>query len=289
MLPHLPNELIILIFETMDTKKLLHVRLTTRKFKALADVVLADRFSKPTWLLSQTTKTLKSAFTELNDTQRPYMDHYSQFLVNLPSTDVTEATWYTAPPQELQTVCECLCILRGAVPVPANATPASLAGPQRIAMSWPAIKRIMGRYDFKTWFVGLDKTAKTIDAANVRRVEDIIRMDPLITYERLRDVSQAGYKLLIVVAACLQFGNIYNQIETRRAELVSFERKFDRSTRFLAAVGGSQTAFMLKPAPLAASASSATLSDASDSSDNADTRSLSSSASSETLTDLSDD
>jgi hypothetical protein len=35
-------------------------------------------------------------------------------------------------------------------------------------------------------------------------VENIIRLDPFITYERLREVSLAGYRLLIKVAAALQ-------------------------------------------------------------------------------------
>jgi hypothetical protein len=66
----------------------------------------------------------------------------------------------------------------------------------------------MQRYDFKRWFLALDTSVESIPMPATVFVEHIIRMDPLITYERLRDVSLAGYRLLIKVAAALQVLNV---------------------------------------------------------------------------------
>ncbi|KAL2916632.1 hypothetical protein HK105_203744 [Polyrhizophydium stewartii] len=187
-------------------------------------------------MLALTTRTLATSHRSVVAVKRPLLTHYRQFLASSSSTEITEATWYTTPPAELHTVCECLCILRGAIPPPPAGVPE--AGDGRVPTPWPTLKRIMSRYDFKSWLASMSTSVASIDIVNARRVENIIRMDATITYERLRDVSMAGYRLLIIVAAALQSVTLLDEIATSKAELTAFEAKYDRARKFLFAVGG---------------------------------------------------
>ncbi|KAH6570633.1 hypothetical protein BASA50_002770 [Batrachochytrium salamandrivorans] len=232
----LPNELLLIVFEFCATEVLLKVRLTSAKIHSLTNVVLSHRFKGPVAMLALTTTTLAANHRNLVAAKSPQLAHYSQFLATSSSTEITEVAWYASPPAELQTVCECLCILRGVIPAPTSNQIAT--GPGRVRTPWPTLRRIMSRYDFKSWLVNLKENYESIDIAHIRRIEDIIRMDALITYERMREVSLAGYRLLIVVAAALQSGIICNEIVTSKLELKTFDRKYERARRFLAAVNG---------------------------------------------------
>ncbi|KAJ3214987.1 hypothetical protein HDU67_001004, partial [Dinochytrium kinnereticum] len=208
--------------------------------------------------------------------KRPHLRHYRQFLRNITTNEITEATWYATPPEELKTVCECLCILKGsptfqlrksatlpsAASLPslpsavastssssssssADATstpsaqsaashhppataPAATTEDDPPPMSWSQIKKTMTRYDFKTWLTNLRVGVDYIPFPNVKRVERIIMMDPNVTYERLREVSMAGYKLLIIVAACLQYCAISEDLRVRRRDMVALEKRLGR-------------------------------------------------------------
>lgn len=83
-------------------------------------------------------------------------------------------------------------------------------------ISWIDIRRILKRSDFKLWLANLAVNVEFIDIKYVlmnscsivylyfkflsclnrdtKKVEQIIRVDPLITYERLREVSMAAYR-----------------------------------------------------------------------------------------------
>ena len=60
--------------------------------------------------------------------------------------------------------------------------------------------------------------------------------DATITYERLRDVSTAGYKLLIIVAACLQYGGIKEEVRKAQAVVEAVERRRGRVVGFVEGV-----------------------------------------------------
>jgi hypothetical protein len=96
----------------------------------------------------------------------------------------------------------------------------------------------MTRYDFKTWLTNLRVGVDYIPLSHVTKVEKIIMMDPAITYERLREVSRSGYRLLIVVAACLQYVKIAEGLRGLRREVVVLEKKLGRYQMFLEGVRG---------------------------------------------------
>ncbi|KAJ3280020.1 hypothetical protein HDU76_009317, partial [Blyttiomyces sp. JEL0837] len=299
-IPHFPNELLLLIFSYLPTSTLLLLRLTTHKLKNLTEVTLEQRLTTQIESLEQTYEKNDEVYRALEKEKRPHLRHYRGFLRNVSINDVTEATWYASPPEELKTVCECLCILRGganfggmastptsrknsitsvnsisnglnnvtishdpesprsSTTTPAPSSAATSAGnspttstaastgsnttitpvdnaslPPFEPNSWSTIKKTMTRYDFKTWLTNLRVGVDYIPFANVKRVEKIIMMDPDITYERLREVSTAGYKLLILVAACLQYCSIAEDLKGRRRDVVLVEKRCSKLKYFL--------------------------------------------------------
>ena len=60
--------------------------------------------------------------------------------------------------------------------------------------------------------------------------------DPNITYERLREVSTAGYKMLIVVAAVLQYAGIAEELRGLKRKCVGFESSVGSTKLFVEAV-----------------------------------------------------
>lgn len=224
----LPNEVLMTIMTHSQTTDLLNVRRTERRMHKLANVVLHDRLALPVDILQRTVETLNNSFKSLLNIKKPQMIHYQQFLVDLSSNEIAEAIWYTSPPHELRTVCECLAILYGIDVPPTN--------PEQQTQQWAALKKSMARYDFKTWFTNLTTNVQSIPMSSVSQVEDIIRLDPTITYERLREVSLPGYKLLIIVAACLQYVKIWDEVQQRKSELSTFEVKASHAKLFLSCI-----------------------------------------------------
>ncbi|KAJ1551293.1 hypothetical protein HK096_001753 [Nowakowskiella sp. JEL0078] len=135
-----------------------------------------------------------------------------------------EATWYACPPVELQVVCECLCVLKNG--------DSSLVSDEPVR-AWPVIKKQISRAEFRNWFTNLRVNVDAIDMGSIKRAERIIMLDPAITYERLREVSTAGYKLLIIVAACLQYRGIAEELRAKGVELADLEKRVERSRNFL--------------------------------------------------------
>ncbi|KAJ3116365.1 hypothetical protein HDU96_009828 [Phlyctochytrium bullatum] len=265
-----PNEILLIIFELVPTSSLLTVRMASRAFRALVDVTLCERLRIQIVELGIKHTAAEESYRDTEKQKRPHLRHYRQFLRNITTNEITEATWYATPPEELKTVCECLCILKGspslphrksgslpsagslpslpsastsqmpttASPVtsPSSSSP-SLTDPsgsiEETPMTWAQIKKIMTRYDFKTWLTNLRVGVDYIPFPNVKRVERIIMMDPNVTYERLREVSMAGYKLLIIVAACLQYCAISEDLRIRRRDMVALEKRLTRYRVFV--------------------------------------------------------
>ncbi|KAI9345246.1 hypothetical protein BDR26DRAFT_794210, partial [Obelidium mucronatum] len=235
----LPNELLLLVCHQMPSPSLLQMRLVGKRMQSLANIILRDRMRTAVETLEASLKTLGQEHDLLEVEKRPHLRHYKQFLRNISMNDLTEAIWYATPPEELKTVCECLCILKGP-PVTIPVLSKRAEGTSNFAafepQTWASIKKQMTRYDFKNWVSNLRSNVDKIPYAAIKRVEYIIMHDQNITYERLREVSRPGYSLLIVVAACLQYGNISEEVKVKLRELVTVEERMRVGKLFLASV-----------------------------------------------------
>ena len=217
----LPNELWMHVFSLAPSKTLQQCRLVNQEWKSMANIVLAKRLAAPLAALKEQSAALNQQYKQMLATKTPHLNHYQEFLVQAAQSDISEVIWYNTPPPELSTVCECLVRLR-------DPGLAVIPGP----LSWSTIKRTMSKYEFKTWFVNLRNSVKTVQMKSVTDVENIIRSDPLITYERLRDVSMAGYRLLIQIAAALQHCNIENELRVLDTERAGVDLILHKTTEF---------------------------------------------------------
>ncbi|KAJ3045173.1 hypothetical protein HDU99_009874, partial [Rhizoclosmatium hyalinum] len=217
---NLPNELLLLVCYNLSTPSLTTLRLTSKRMRSLANIVLRDRTRIHLKEYEDECVKLEGEHVSMENEKRPHLRHYKQFLRNVNMNDVTEAIWYTSPPEELKTVCECLCILKGlpkkkkattAISTTTNAhsdsltqamttmslspTPESSELHDMIApaaephdepistepRTWAAIKKQMTKYDFKNWMTNLRVNVDKIPYAAVKRVEYIIMHDQSIT------------------------------------------------------------------------------------------------------------
>ncbi|TPX59125.1 hypothetical protein SpCBS45565_g07824 [Spizellomyces sp. 'palustris'] len=242
--PHLPNELLLILFESMPTKHVCIMRCISKRYSALATVVLLARFETKLVELGEKITEANRIYRETEREKHGDLSHYRAYLRNVSLNELTEAIWYSAPPPELQTVCECLCILKGVDSSVANRRKVqqSFGDPVEdyfvdATMPWPTIKKCMGRYEFKTWLMNLRVGVDFIPFANVKRVERILMVDPQITYDRLREVSMAGYRLLILVAACWQYCTIAEDLRQKRNDCYSMEQTLVSLQKFVSHVG----------------------------------------------------
>ena len=220
----LPNELLYLIFEKLSNKDLLKLRSTNKLNQSIANKILKSRLEKSVKSLTENLSALNTTYKQMYEERKPELRHFRGFLRNLPSSHLTEMTWYNTAPQEIQTVCQCLAILKN--------------GPNQTDTGdvWNDVKKQMSKYDFKSWFLDLKKNVESIDIANIQIVQNIIAHDPTITYERLRSLSTSGYHLLIVIAACLQFGTIAQDLKIKKSIINSEQFRLNRNIQLLNAV-----------------------------------------------------
>ncbi|KAJ3334896.1 hypothetical protein HDU91_002463 [Kappamyces sp. JEL0680] len=207
----------------MSISDLLKLRLVSKKYRAMADELLFI-YLEPNYLrLCVDSRQAVLVKQEVVQTRTPHLDHFRNFLID-PKTQqhLTEVIWYANAPIEVQSVCECLVRLKGGVDLPDDER-----------MSWTEIRKVLKRTEFKLWLNSLATNVDFIDIRNTRKVENIIRLDPLITYERLREVSVAGYKFLIFVAACLQYSTNDHEIAIVREKAEKLEAALELAGRFM--------------------------------------------------------
>ncbi|KAJ3128764.1 hypothetical protein HK098_003530 [Nowakowskiella sp. JEL0407] len=228
----LPNELVLLILSASSTEALLTIRSASKSLKSLCDLELAKRVQSKTIEMEFKSMLIEATYRETEKQKRPHLRHYRQFLRDVSAKDISEATWYSSPPTELQVVCECLCILKNGISGGTIVSDDESKG----NLSWSEIKKQMSKYEFRAWFTNIRGSVDFIPMKNVRKVERIIMYDRLITYERLREVSTAGYKMLIIVAACLQYCNISEELKIKEKEIKSLRGKIGVAKKFLKAI-----------------------------------------------------
>ncbi|KAI8913332.1 hypothetical protein EDD86DRAFT_104134 [Gorgonomyces haynaldii] len=221
----LPNELWLLIFSFAGSDTLTKSRLVSKRWRGMANFVLHQRLQQPLLALMDKSINLQNTFKSLEAVKKPDMAHYQTFMALADASDISESIWYPSPPVELRSVCECLVRLYDRSLIGSDAT-----------LQWAVIKKTMSKYEFKQWYINMKDSVKMVEYRSSKDVEDIIRQDPLITYERLRVVSLAGYRILIQVAACLQYCNIQNELHVNETELKAVQSILSKTVKFMNAV-----------------------------------------------------
>ncbi|KAJ3296625.1 hypothetical protein HK104_001395 [Borealophlyctis nickersoniae] len=248
--PTLPNELLFIIFDQLDTPDLCTIRVVSHRLCKVANVLLSGRIKEELSDLSEIKKEADTIYKDTESEKRPHLRHYRHWLRNSSSHDIKEATWYPNPPAELKTVCECLCILQRAPKIrspsssPSGVIDLDPTPPEWLntRLSWSLIKKELSSYSFKTWLTHLHTAVDHIPYYAIQRVEKIVVSDSTITYDRLREVSTTGYNLLILVAACLQYCTIADDLRRKERDCKLLESWVVRKEMFLSALEGDNIA-----------------------------------------------
>lgn len=224
-LNRLPDELLLIILKYLSNADLLQTRSVNMHVGGISQEILRFRTKSRMQALNSEFIEIQSTYQDMVDEKKPRLDHFRAFLQELPPTHIQEASWYTAVPHELSIICECLVILK--------------QGPLKTATpveKWAEIKKIMTRYEFKSWYINLKENVEDLEMEYVTIVQNIIMHDPSITYERVHEVSICGYQILIAIAASLQFATISQDMKMVKTKMYMLKNSVQKSMKFLNAL-----------------------------------------------------
>ena len=221
-LNNLPDELLLMIISLIRNHDVLSMRLVNKHIGRISQEISRERTKKRVQILSLESNSIENAYKKLMANKQPQLDHFKLFLNNLSIFNIQEASTYNVVPLELQIVFECLVCLK--------------EGPLKSTNQyekWIETKRIMARYNFKTWFVNLQFNVDSLDLNNILHVRNIIIQTPSVNYERIYSISSCGYNILIAIGASLQYGWISHEVSTKYAEMVLQRHKLSKALQYL--------------------------------------------------------
>jgi hypothetical protein len=211
-----------MILHNLSNSDLLQTRSINLHIGSVSHEILRGRTKKRAAALLALLASVQSAHQNMVVEKKPRLDHFRGFLLTLPPNHIQEAAWYTVVPHELLTICECLVILKHG--------PLQSTDPVE---KWAEIKKIISKYEFKSWYINLREHVQDLDIDNVLQVQQIIMHDPSITYERVHSVSVSGYNILIAIAASLQFATICQDLNILKNQMVVLESQVLMTEKFL--------------------------------------------------------
>ncbi|XP_035829687.1 dynein heavy chain 10, axonemal isoform X2 [Aplysia californica] len=134
-------------------------------------------------------------------------------LDDLDKSDVTEIRSFAKPPREVQTVCECIVVMRGIKEV-----------------SWKSAKGMMSEANFL-------KALKEMDVDNIGQkqtntVKSLLK-DIDMSPDQMKVISRAGAGLLKFVEAVMGYCAVAREIKPKREKVAKLERNFHQAKRDL--------------------------------------------------------
>uniref|UniRef100_A0A1I8GN74 Dynein heavy chain 10, axonemal n=1 Tax=Macrostomum lignano TaxID=282301 RepID=A0A1I8GN74_9PLAT len=143
----------------------------------------------------------------------PALEQARLALDDLDKNDVTEIRSFAKPPPAVQTVSECIVVLKGIKEV-----------------SWKSAKGMMSDTNFLTSLRNMDVDSITgKQSGTVREYLDKRK----ITLDEMKAVSKAGYGLLKFVIAVLGYCDVAREIKPKRDKVARLEKTFNMTKRDL--------------------------------------------------------
>ncbi|XP_070572584.1 dynein axonemal heavy chain 10-like isoform X2 [Ptychodera flava] len=134
-------------------------------------------------------------------------------LQDLDKSDVTEIRSFAKPPKPVQTVCECIVVLRGIKEV-----------------SWKSAKAMMAEPNFLKSLQEMD--VDNISGAQVRTVRGFLK-ELNTTPAEMKDISKAGSGLLKFVDAVMGYCDVAREVKPKREKVARLERSYHQAKREL--------------------------------------------------------
>ncbi|KAJ8934457.1 hypothetical protein NQ314_013332 [Rhamnusium bicolor] len=133
-------------------------------------------------------------------------------LADLDKSDITEIRSFATPPEPVQTIGECLCILRGYKEI-----------------SWKTAKGMMAEASFLRQLQEMNCDA--ITQAQQRAVK--AHMKKSTKMDEMASISKAGYGLLKFVTAVLGYCAVFREVRPKKERVEQLENEFNAAKRFL--------------------------------------------------------
>ncbi|KAH3745451.1 dynein heavy chain 10, axonemal [Pelomyxa schiedti] len=161
-------------------------------------------------LAQQISVKMDEATQELQVVQ-PELDQAHTYLRNLRREEITEIRSFPTPPMPVQSLCECICWLKG------------------VKVSWKSARALMASPNFLHDLIAIN--ADTLTDKQVKGVSDILRKSDL-SVKMMQSISSAAVGLLTWVEAILHYTNVAKkvkpkQIAVRKAQDLQQQNKQD--------------------------------------------------------------
>ncbi|XP_006149290.1 dynein heavy chain 10, axonemal [Tupaia chinensis] len=143
----------------------------------------------------------------------PILEAAKLELQKLDKSDVTEIRSFAKPPKQVQTVCECILIMKG-----------------YRELNWKTAKGMMSDPNFLRSLMELDFDA--ISQSQVKNIRGLLKTLNTTT-EEMEAVSKAGLGMLKFVEAVMGYCDVFREIKPKRDKVARLERNFYLTKREL--------------------------------------------------------
>uniref|UniRef100_A0A8C0ZLW2 AAA+ ATPase domain-containing protein n=1 Tax=Castor canadensis TaxID=51338 RepID=A0A8C0ZLW2_CASCN len=143
----------------------------------------------------------------------PILEAAKLELQKLDKSDVTEIRSFAKPPKQVQTVCECILIMKGYKEI-----------------NWKTAKGMMSDPNFLRSLMEID--FDSISQSQVKNIKGLLRTLNT-TIEEMEAVSKAGLGMLKFVEAVMGYCDVFREIKPKRDKVARLERNFFLTKREL--------------------------------------------------------
>nr|XP_038946048.1 dynein axonemal heavy chain 10 isoform X3 [Rattus norvegicus] len=143
----------------------------------------------------------------------PILEAAKLELQKLDKSDVTEIRSFAKPPKQVQTVCECILIMKGYK-----------------ELNWKTAKGMMSDPNFLRSLMELD--FDSITQGQVKNIKGLLKTLNT-TIEEMEAVSKAGLGMLKFVEAVMGYCDVFREIKPKRDKVARLERNFFLTKREL--------------------------------------------------------
>ncbi|CAH2295752.1 dynein heavy chain 10, axonemal [Pelobates cultripes] len=143
----------------------------------------------------------------------PILEAAKLELQKLDRSDVTEIRAFAKPPKQVQTVCECILVMRG-----------------HKEISWKSAKGMMSDPNFLKSLMEID--FDSITPNQVKIVRGFLK-NQNVTVEEMENISKAGSGMLKFVEAVMGYCDVAKEIKPKREKVAKLERNYYISKRDL--------------------------------------------------------
>ncbi|XP_067862341.1 dynein axonemal heavy chain 10 [Heptranchias perlo] len=134
-------------------------------------------------------------------------------LQSLEKSDVTEIRSFAKPPRQVQTVCECILVMRGYKEI-----------------NWKSAKGMMSEANFLKNLMEMDCDA--IGQTQVKTVKGFLK-NLNTSFDEMQAISRAGAGMLKFVEAVMGYCDVAREIKPKREKVARLERNYYQSKRDL--------------------------------------------------------